>query len=277
MKHIIHISVLVLILVLFGLIIATNLSCSKTPAGKNALNRPESVVYDRSHDRYLISNVAGKNIIAMDKNGNLTLFAGDLAGPKGLTINGDNLYVADVNSIRCFNLMTAAQTWFLALPDSKFLNDTAMDDTNHLYCSDTHDNCIYRVDVTNQKYDIFRDGQLMSPNGLYYDAPNQRLVIVSQRRNSLIQALYWDKQRLDRLMNTQLSDLDGITRDLSGNYFVTSWAQKGVFKIKPDFSVEPELLKDGFKGPADIYYNSDRNKLILPVMMENRIETLETW
>lgn len=258
-------------------LLGTCLSCSKPPAGILALNHPESVVYDRSHARYLVSNVAGKNIIAIDKEGKLTLFSGDLAGPKGMTVKDNEVYVADVNSVRAFSLITGAQSWFLPLPDSKFLNDTAMDNSHYLFVSDMNDNCIYRIDVDTQKYDIFRDGALIKPNGLCYDVPNHRLIIVSQRHRSPIQALDWDTQKLVMIKNTDLSGCDGITRDISGNYFITSWDAKGVFKYPSDFSGEPFLLKDGLKGPADISYNPDSNKLAVPVMMENRIEFMETW
>lgn len=279
MNHFIRNFFVGLLVVLQALLISANLSCSKTaaPAAQNALKHPESIVYDAPRDRYLISNVEGKNIVVMDASNKFSTFAGDLTGPKGMVLRGDELYVADVNSIRGFDVKTGEQTWFLPLPDAKFLNDISADNTHYLFCSDTDANCIYRIDTNARTFETFKSGELMRPNGIYFDAKNDRLLIVSQRHNSPIQALNWKTQKLETLMETKLSSLDGLARDNKGNYYITSWDSKGVFKISPGFKSEPVLMKKGYNGPADIGYNPVKNILVLPVMMENRVEILGIW
>jgi len=274
MYRAIRIFFVILLIVIEGILISTNLSCSKPAAQKYVFNHPESVVYDEARARYIISNVEGKNILIMDKDNKLSLFAKGLLGPKGLVIRKDVIYAADVNAVAAFSLSNGKLLWRLRLPGSKFPNDTEVNDTHYLFCSDSDADIIYRIDLDTQNIEEFKDPALSKPNGILWDAPNKRLLIVSLRDNSPIQALDWDNHKIITLMKTTFSSLDGFTRDKVGNYYITSWGTKSVFKIAPDFTGEPMLVKDGFNGPADICYNPIDNILVLPIMMENRIEIL---
>lgn len=211
----------------------------------------------------------------MDDSNRLTLFASGLKGPKGLAIRKDILYVSDIDAVRAFSLKDGKQLRLLNLPNSQFPNDIEVDDSHYLFCSDSNASLIYRIDLNTKKMEVFKNPQLIKPNGILYDATNKRLLICSQIDNSPIQALYWDTQKIETVMTTTFSSLDGFTRDQKGNYYITSWGSKGVFKLDPDFKKTPVLVKDGYNGPADIGYNPVKNILVLPVMMENRIDMIE--
>src|SRR5690348_13973021 len=86
------------------------------------LQAPESIVYDSELDLYFISNINGEGT-AKDNNGfisrvhpdgkveSLKFIAGGvdgvtLNGPKGLAINGNTLWVADIDAVRAFDKRT---------------------------------------------------------------------------------------------------------------------------------------------------------------------------
>src|SRR5947209_10734902 len=85
---------------------------------------PESVLYDSAQDIYFVSNINGSPT-AKDNNGfisrvrpdgaveNLKFIEGGRNGvilnaPKGLALQGDTLWVADIDAVRAFNAKTGA-------------------------------------------------------------------------------------------------------------------------------------------------------------------------
>ena len=84
---------------------------------------PESVVFDATNNRYLISNAGSGNIVQRSCTGNTTTFISGLTSPKGMVIVGTRLFVTDVTSVRGFNLSNGSSVMNLAITGSSFLND----------------------------------------------------------------------------------------------------------------------------------------------------------
>src|SRR5207253_7934041 len=108
---------------------------------------PESVLHDSVQDIYFVSNINGSPT-AKDNNGfisrvkpdgaveNLKFIEGarngvTLNAPKGLALQGDTLWVADIDVIRSFNAKTGAliDSVSLAKLGAVFLNDLAVTPT----------------------------------------------------------------------------------------------------------------------------------------------------
>ena len=95
-------------------------------------NRPESIIYDSVHQRYLISNFAdGVNgsIITYDPVEDVYNFFNqeDTEGPKGLAIYQNTLYVSDRGFVNGFNLDNG-QRVFNVQVGTAWINDLAVDD-----------------------------------------------------------------------------------------------------------------------------------------------------
>ncbi|HET6267135.1 MAG TPA: hypothetical protein VFG11_05400, partial [Acidobacteriota bacterium] len=105
------------------------------------LQAPESAVYDAEQDVYFVSNINGEGT-AKDNNGFISKVSPDgkiltekfveggkagviLNAPKGITISGDLLWVADIDAVRAFNRKTgeAAKSVDLQPLGALFLND----------------------------------------------------------------------------------------------------------------------------------------------------------
>ena len=118
------------------------------------LQGPESARYDRDLDVWFVSNVNGTPT-AKDNNGyisrlrpdgtpyNLKFIEGGKKGvtlnaPKGLAINGDTLWVADIDFARAFNKRTGAAHRQCDHPRrAKFLNGAAVGPDGAIYMTDT--------------------------------------------------------------------------------------------------------------------------------------------
>ncbi len=154
------------------------------------LATPESVLYDKKNDRYLISNING-NPTAADGNGFISIVSPEgklqklkwidgegeqtqLNAPKGMAILDDKLYVTDINSVRVFDLGTGKQWASIDIKGSTFLNDAATDG-EVVYISDSGMNPDFSSSGTDAIYRIYKEGKhekvvadksFSKPNGL---------------------------------------------------------------------------------------------------------------
>ena len=132
---------------------------SATPAIANEVwslsgfKAPESVLLDSQRNVLYVSNVAGE-ANAKDGVGFISKVSPDgkmieaewvkgLNAPKGLVMNGDKLYVSDVDQLVEIDVTKGQVTNSWKAEGSKFLNDTAVNSTGRVYVSDMLADSIY--------------------------------------------------------------------------------------------------------------------------------------
>lgn len=235
---------------------------------------PESAVRDPVGSRWIISNAGNGRILQFPDGGAVANFATNLDSPKGLCIIGDTLYVADVTRIRGYRLTTREALFTLNVPNSSFLNDAAADD-RYLYVSEMARHRIYRMRLSSREVEAYVSQGITNPNGLFFDRENNRLIVVSYRANSPVQQIDLRDGAVSTIINTQLTELDGIARDGNGNYYISSWGSGSVYRFRSDFSNQTQIA-EGFDGPADIFYDTGGNILAIPVMGAHRLVLRDT-
>ncbi len=236
---------------------------------------PESIVWDNANKRYYVSNAGAGSITALDWGGNTTTWASGLTQPKGMQIVGNILYVADVTAIKSFNIKTGQLIKNETISGALFLNDICKDDKNNLYITDTRNNSIYKYDSKKNKYSrLAVKGNIQSPNGIMFDG--NRLIIVSFRNNSPIQAISLSDLKVTTLLTTQINLMDGISKDGKGNIYFSAWISQSqgagkVYKVKDDFTGSITTVVSNQNGPADIFYNQFNDTLAIPNMNSSSI------
>lgn len=258
---------------------------------------PESVLHDTLQDVYFVSNIHGL-AAAKDNNGfisrvkpdgaveNLKFIEGGRNGvtlhaPKGLALQGDTLWVADIDHVRAFNARTGApiDSVNLVAQGAVFLNDVAVALTGALYVTDTGirfddvgnvlhpgPDRIFRIVRDSAVTVAVRGDSLGWPNGIALDHAGRRFVIASYGGKSV---LGWrPSDKAPRVIGRGAGAFDGVAM-ARGAILVSSWADSSVTRFD---SAQGTKVITGLAGPGDIGYDAKRNRVLVPLLTANRVE-----
>ena len=258
---------------------------------------PESVAYDESNDRYLVSNINGKPGEA-DNNGYISLVSPDgkvilekfiaggvnkvtLHAPKGTAIANGMLYISDLDTIRKFDLKTGAPKGEIKIPGSTFLNDVDADAAGNVYVSDTGikfgakgpeptgTDAVYVIDKHDAVKPLAKGKDLDRPNGVYAGDPSGLWVVTFGAAKVYRLDAKGKKQDETTL---PAGSLDGLLK-VGDDLYISSWDSKAVYKGRPGgtFSV----VIPNVESPADIGLDSKRHRILVPLFMKDAIEAYE--
>jgi sugar lactone lactonase YvrE len=265
---------------------------------------PESVKYDADLDVYFVTSING-NPSAKDNNGlisrirpdgsieSLEWVSGGRAGvvlhaPKGTAIVGDTLWVADIDAVRGFNKRTGARgaTVDVSRQGAKFLNDLAVGADGALYVTDTGilidaagnmthpgPDRIFRVGTKREVSVAVAGDTLARPNGIAWDAANDRFIVVAFGGPAIFGWKPGDAAPTvvarGAGAGAGAGQWDGVELLADGRIVASSWADSTVDVIAGG---KVERLIGGVPSPADIGLDTKRQRVLIPVFTENRVE-----
>lgn len=255
-------------------------------------HNPESVKFDRAREVLYVSNVNGRPT-AHDGDGYISRVSLDgrlldrhwargMDAPKGMAILGDRLYVSDIDTLVEIQLPRGSILNRYAAPEAEFLNDVAVHQgSGTVYVSDMFGDAVYRL--REGRLERWLHGpELAAPNGLH--AESGRLVYGSwgQRTEGFNTTAVGHLKTVE-LATGAIGDLgdgrpvgnmDGVEADGSGGYFASDWVAGAVFRVPADGRFEQ--LLDLPQGSADIEYIPQHGLLLVPQMMDGRVDAYRT-
>ncbi|MFW6019782.1 MAG: T9SS type A sorting domain-containing protein [Bacteroidales bacterium] len=241
-------------------------------------DNPESAVYDHINDQYLISNAGNGTIVAADVSSySLSSFiSSGLTSPKGMCIANDMLYVTDETQVHAISLNNGSISQSISISGAQGLNDiTTNGDT--LFISDMQADKIFYLTISGYSDDVLSEASALdSPNGILFDQ-NGDLVLVSFTSSASFQIVNRVDGYMEFSMGTGISDMDGITQDASGTYYLSSWDEDAVFAFN-SLSSPPtvdDIVVANTSDPADIYYDDEYDVLIIPEFNNNDVKFIE--
>lgn len=258
------------------------------------LKTPESVLYVPEEDVYLVSNVNGP-ATAADGNGFISKISPDgqvlelkwidgakqgtkLDAPKGMAIAGDVLYVADIKWVRLFDRKTGKSIGNVGVGGATFLNDVSPNTNGKgVWISDsgmkfgdkgaepTNSDGVFVV-TNMQAKAVKKDKTMGWPNGLLAD--ENGTWVINYGNNELY---YLTKDgKKEQAQNLPKGSLDGIVKAQDGSVLVSSWEAKAIYQGKP--GTEFKEVVTGIESPADIGYDSKRNRVLVPLFMKDELQ-----
>jgi len=257
----------------------------------DSFRTPESVLYDSVMDTYIVSNINGAPT-AKDDNGFLSRVAPSgrtvelkwvdgaspavtLNAPKGMGIKGDTLFVADIDEVRMFDRTSGAPLGSRPVRGATFLNDIAVGSDGTVYVTDSGlkpdfsssgSDAVYRFPRRPVAAALARGTDLGRPNGVYADASG--LLVVTFGSGQVFR--FDSTERRTELPKPPHGQLDGIERTRDGSYLISSWEDSTVYRMIPGGQYTPVVR--GVESPADIGYDSRRDRVLIPLFNKNRIE-----
>ena len=250
---------------------------------------PEAVRYDPDQDIYLVANWGTGSASATDNNGYISRMKPDgqiesmrfiaggangvvLHAPRGMYIVGDTLWVADADAVRGFDRKTGAKLAnidFSAL-DRGFLNDVAADATGTVYVTDTGRNKLYKA--SGGPTLVVSDSVLGSPNGITWDASNNRFIIVPFGGHKGIRAWAPGATTLTDIAMSTGARYDGVEVLPGGRILVASQADTSLHIFSGSTG---RAVLHTLGPPADIAVDTKRNRVAVPVVAMNHVEIWE--
>lgn len=236
-------------------------------------NNPESVAYDKSNDRFIVSNKGGDNISQIDNTWEVSEFYDKCNAPKGLYIRDNMLYVATNSVVLIFDLTADELVRTIEIEGATFLNDITIDNNNQLYVSDMMLNKIFIIDLNNYKYNVFIDTGSNSPNGLYYDEVNNWLYVGYRSTADRTLAIY-DMEANEIMAKKFDHSVDGIAFNRKRELFFSNWEPAGVYSISADLKGDITAVSTNHEGPADfkIIQKDGVELLIVPNFLRNTVD-----
>jgi DNA-binding beta-propeller fold protein YncE len=265
------------------------------------LATPESILYDAANDRYLISNING-GPTAVDNNGYIAMMPADgkavekwivggakgvkLNAPKGMAIVDGILYVADITTVRKFDLKTGASKGEIKIAKSTFLNDVTASDDGKVYVSDsglkqgakdlepTGTDAVYVIDTKSKKpaaKSLIASPDLKGPNGLLTVASAPGSVWVAPFGSDEIYLLD-EKGAKTKTAKVPAGGMDGIVA-MGDAVLISSWATSSIYKgVVDGEGMKFSVVVENVSAPADIDVDSKRGRLLIPRFSDNKID-----
>ncbi len=241
------------------------------------VNAPESAAYDPIRRCYLLSDQGNGDIIRVDSLGNIDTIFTTWSISKGLLVRNDTLFVAaGPTGLIGINLETDETIMSVYISGQNNLNDVAADSADNIYVSDAQGNKVHKVHLPDLSTSTILTNFTMA-NGLWYDHYNNRLLAVQWIENSPLTAIDLNDYTTSNVIDNCQDFPDGITRDIFGNYYISSFGADAVYKYDSLFSTAGELYSAGHIDPGDIYVDKWNNILVVPCVTGGRVDFVEMF
>jgi hypothetical protein len=253
-------------------------------------SHPESVDLDIAHQVFYITNINGK---PLDKDGNgfiskvsrdgklleLKWIEGGLNAPKGIVMQGFNMWVTDIDRLHQIDTRTGKIVKSFDAPGAVFLNDPAVDAAGNVYVSDIAKKKIWQLKDGQMSIWYDKD-DLMHVNGLRVIYGGRLLVagwgrdmIDDDGHTKTLGNLFTIDLTTKEMKNLgdgrPVGNLDGLERDAHGNFLVTDFLAGGLFRVSKDGSFEKLMsLKS---GSADLDMIDKGRTAVIPRMLEDTV------
>ena len=272
-------------LILVGIL--ANLLCFSVSANVISIDgivHPESAFTTRD-GRIFISEIGGVGkksdgrILEVFTNGDKKVIASGLNDPKGLLVEGNTIYVTDVDEIKKVSFDGKVSSWIGPKDFPRkisFLNDLTIDRNTIIYVSDSGEvvngerrgGAVYRISSTGKVsllVDSANDPNIQAPNGLL--AFQRGFLMVADFTTGVLSRVRLRNFSVEK-MAEGFGGGDGLA--FSGTkLYISDWRGGKIWSI--DLTApgqNPMLFRKGFTNPADIDVTSDGKFLVVPEMMK---------
>jgi DNA-binding beta-propeller fold protein YncE len=251
----------------------------------------ESISYDPDRDLYVVPS-AGIAQDVIPNDGYVSLVNPDgtthtlkwigvnrngltLNHPLGSDIANGMLYLADIDTVRWFDMKTGEPRGSVQVPGVSRFNDIEVAADGTIYGTQTGDTNsdtwrVYKITPQGQSSVFFSGAPLERPNGIAFD-PKGNIVVVNIGTNDVLTF-----SPAGKLLTTEKAvdpGNDGLAILPDGTKYVSSVRLGTISRIRP--GQPAEIVASGIPTAASMTYDSRRNRLVIPMNDWNAITIVD--
>ncbi len=248
----------------------------------------ESVSYDAERDLYVAVNAGMPQEVApndgyvslVNPDGSVHTLKWIGVNRNGLTLNhplgshiaNGMLYVADIDTIRWFDMKTGEPRGSVPVQGATRINDIEVAKDGTIYATQTAQpgSGVYRISPGGQTTVFASGAPINLPNGITFDAKGNIVVVNIGSADVLTYSP--DGKLLATEQSTHAGN-DGIVVLADGTKYVSSVREGFVARIRP--GQKAEVVASGIPSAASMTYDSKRNRLVIPMNDGNAIAIVE--
>jgi hypothetical protein len=200
--------------------------------------------------------------------------------PKGLWVQGNRLWVADIDAVWVFDL-TTKEGKKLDLPGIVFANDTTVVGKT-LYVTDNRSDQVVSVEPADflqskaaPKITVLLKDKSIFPNGIYPGKAGALLMVgfKSKEEPRGIYSMISGKE--PELLSDKIGMLDGLYVLADGDVLATDWVSGSLFQWNKAMGMKQ--LATGFKGPADLcaFPNGKGVMVVVPDLVKGELRFVQ--
>lgn len=238
------------------------------------LQMPESVCYDKDKDILYVSNFGADFISKVGLDGSVLelKWVAGLEKPTGIALLKDKLYAVERKNLTEIDVSSAQIIKKYPIPEVGFPNDLAIHPSGDIYISDSQKHVIYKF--RNGEFETWLKGdKIMNPNGLY--AEKDVLIVGTSADGSFKSVNLADKTIESLLWLGSGAVMDGVKPVGKGRYIMGDWMGRLYLVSSSGERVELINSKDAKLTLADFEYIPDKNLLIVPTLVGNKLLAFE--
>jgi hypothetical protein len=187
--------------------------------------------------------------------------------PLGSAISGGTLYVADIDTIRTFELATGNPGRAIPIPGATILNGIGVTNDGVIYVSNTREpERIYRVQPNGVVSTFVEGAPLALPNGVAIDTDGNVVIVNIGSKDVLT---YSQAGQLVRTEQAAESGNDGVVVLPDGTKYVSSVRFGSVSRIRR--GQPAQVIATGIPSAASMCYDSRQNQLVIPLNPNNAL------
>jgi len=239
------------------------------------LHVPESVLFDATRNKLYVANIDGSpwekdgkgsiGVLSTDGKIEKVEWVTGLDAPKGMGLNKNNLYVADVSRVVVIDVTTGKITDKIEIEGAKNLNDVTVSKSGQVYISDSGSGKVYTINKGKGEL-YFESPELKGTNGVLAIADGLYLVDFANGQN-------WKLSKDKKLTKVCITaeQADGVVPVGNEDYLVSSWGGK-IFYVNAKGEATKLLDTTAEKiSSADIEYDQKTKTLYVPTFFKNGV------
>lgn len=251
----------------------------------------ESVSYDTQRDLYVVVNTGVPNATRAN-DGYVSLVNPDgtvntlkwiqpaaantpsngvtLNDPRGSDIENGLLYVADMDTVRMFDMATGQPKGERVIQGAQTLNDLEVARDGTIYVTDTGTNKVHKITPQGQISTFAEGEQVNRPNGVAIDAQGNIVVVLIGTDDVLT---YTPDGKLAKTEKSTDAGNDGLVILADGTKLISSVQRGTVARIRPNQPAES--IATGIPNAASMALDTKRNQLVIPQNQQNAITIVQ--